>query len=286
MRVSDKPDHIGLDNKPAIERDRIELNLEMSGASVGRIRRFLPEDRFDIYGENDKKKSERRFRNMLDMLLAEDARYRKLYFEVRETLDNARRAVHQTLIDINRRLDESERTLRLFQENASRLNDGTFVFLSTHDGHVYTEHGNKLSHNEAQRIVFSQNSPSWEDYNAAKESLVVVKEQKSSIETYERGVLGRVQERMENVDDPPSLEELEDLQKRLENAMPDAVKVHYNSSSSVSADKPQTSSTAQTIQGKANFSVPDLDAAFNKARQDTDKFVQATPANPISFVRV
>ena len=193
--MSDKPEHIGLDNKPAAERDRIDLNHEIAGVSTGRIKRFLSENHLGINNESDKKKSERRFRTMLAILLAEDAQYAKLYFEAKETLDKARRAANQALINIHRRLENSERKLHILRDNATRLDDGTMVFLSTADGHVYTEDGRKLSDEDAQKIEFSEDSPSWEDYKSTKDSHNSAIKQKSEIETYQRNVLDRTQER-------------------------------------------------------------------------------------------
>lgn len=286
--MSDKPEHVGLDNKPAVERDWIDLNHEISGEPVGRIQRFLPDNALGVYGENEKKKSERRFRTMLEILLAEDAQYAKLYFEIKETLDGAKRAMGRALIDLNQRLGESERLFRLLQDNAAKLDDGTRVFRSAVDGSIYAENGRKLSSDEARGIEFSEHAPSWEAYKTAKDRLETVKEQKSAVETYQRDVIDRAQERLSDADDPPSLEELEKIERDIQVKKPEVLSQYfYQEGLLVDQSDLQGVTVAEDISGKSPLNMPPMNRQFDIARlglPDMDTLPQLTKDQTVAPV--
>ncbi len=261
--VSEKPQHVGVDSKSQVERDRIDLNHEISGEPTGRIPRFLAKNHHGVGSESEKKKSERRYRNMLEMLLAEDARYAKLYYEVQDTLNKARQAVDQALIDIHQHLEEAERTLRIMQDNATRLEDGTMVFRSTIDGHVYTEDGRKLSDDEAQSVELSENAPSQEDYNTQREKVVALKDQKSEAETYKRDI-DHAEERLHDAENPLTLEELETLERDIsENSL-----FSRKAGEQQSICDTKASSVAQEICVDKNLKMPPMNSQFDKARLD------------------
>jgi len=261
--VSEKPQHIGLDNKPPGECNRIDLNLELIGDPTGRNPRFFAENRHGVGSESEKKKSERRYRNMLEMLLAEDARYAKLFYEVQDTLNRARLAVGQALLDIHQHLEEAEKTLRIMQDNAARLDDGTMVFRSTVDGHVYTEDGRKLSDDEAQKVEFSENAPSREDYYTQREKVETLKEQKSEAETYKRDI-DQAEERLHDANDPLTLEELETLERDISEHSLFPRKVGEQQS----ICDTKASSVAQEICDEKNLKMPPMNSQFDKARLD------------------
>lgn len=268
--MSDKPEHVGVDSKSAVERDRIDLNHEITGEPVGRIPRFLTENHHVMYGgENEKQKSERRFRTMLQMLLEEDAQYARLYYEVQDTLNKARRAADRALDDINRQLEEAEITLQFMRDNAAQLEDGTLVFRSTVDGHIYTEDGRQLSDDEAQDIEFSDNAPSREDFNTQREKVQTLKEQQAEIETYKRDVIERAQDQMDDKDDPPSVEELEKIEQDIQTKKP-AILSQYFYQVGITADKPgmRNVAAAHDITGRSPLEMPPMSSQFDKARLD------------------
>jgi len=254
--VSEKPQHIGVDSKPKGERDKIDLNHEISGEPTGRIQRFLTENHHGVDGEGEKKRSERRYRNMLEMLLAEDARYAKLYFEVQDTLNRARQAVDQALVDIRQHLEDSERTLRLMQDNAARLDDGTMVFRSAVDGNVYTEDGRKLSDDEARNIEFPENAPSREDYNTAKGNVETAQEQIAEAEAYQRDI-DQAEERRLDADNPLTLEELKIIKRDISG---NQLFSYGTTAQSVNG------SVAQDISEDENLDMPPMNVQFDVAR--------------------
>ncbi len=260
--MSEKPVNIGIDNKPKSEQDKIDLNHEMSGMPTGRRQRFLTQNDYDIYGEEgEKKKAERRYHNMLEYLLAEDARYAKLYYEVQDTLNQARRAAEHALHDINKQLEVAERTLQMMRDNAARLDDGTLVFRSTADGHVYTEDGRKLSAEEASGIAFSENAPSREDYNQAKNSVETARTQKTEVEAYQRDI-DHAQERLRDVENPLTLEELETIKHNIsENSL-----FPRNSGAQQPVCDASANSLEQDICKESNLNMPPMNSQFDKAR--------------------
>ncbi len=268
-RVSEKPQHIGLDNKPSGERNQIDLNLELIGDPTGRNPRFFAKNHHGVGSESDKKKSERRYRNMLEMLLAEDARYAKLYYEVQDTLNRARQAVDQALTDIHQHLEEAEKTLRIMQDSAARLDDGTMVFRSTVDGHVYTEDGRKLSDDEAQDIEFPENAPNREGYNTQWTKVETAKQQIAEVETYQREVLDPAQERMNDENDPPSLEELKKIERDVQTQKPEVLsQFFYQEGITANKSSSDNVSAAQDISGKSPLNMPPMNAQFERARLD------------------
>jgi len=267
--VSEKPQDIGLDSKSPLERNRIDLNHEISGEPTGRIQRFLSENSHDIYGESEKKKAERRYRSMLQMLLAEDAQYAALYSQVTKNLDQAYQAVGQALIDINQRLEDSGRKLQILRENAAEMEDGTKIFLSN-EGSIFTEDGKLLNDEEAQKIEFTDSAPSWEEYKAEKEVYDTASRQQVEVGIYQRDVLDHARERLNDEDAPPSMDELEELNDQIKTRMPDIVSTSFNHNEvAANGSKTVITSAAHDMIDKTELNVPDLTAEFDLARVET-----------------
>lgn len=268
--LTDNGADIGIDSKPQAERDRIDLNHEISGDSTGRMRRFFAGDQRGLYGESEKKKAERRFQNMLDMLLAEDPHYAALYYEVAENLQNTQRAADLALIDNLQRLAISDRKLQELRDNAAELPDGTKVFKSQIDGGLYTEGGKRLSESEAANIHIPEHASSWENYSTEKAENDHLKNDKADIEDYQHNVLAPMRDRMNDKDDPPSMDELKDMQKKIERDMPSSVRQFYDAnkpSASVTADV-HLSSFADSLDDKPDLSLPKLESATDIAIKD------------------
>ena len=284
--MSEKPQDIGLDSKSPAERDQIDLNHEISGEPTGRIQRFLSENSHDIYGENEKKKAERRYRSMLQMLLAEDPQYAALYSQVTKNLDKAYQAVGQALIDINQRLEDSDRKLQFLRDNTAEMEDGTKIFLSN-EGSIFTEDGKRLSNEEAQKYSHLDNLQSWDEYKAEKEVYDTASRQQVEVETYQRDVLDHARERLNDEDNPALKDELEDLDEQIKSAMPDFATQYHTSEASLDTSASygtESLSAAQNLHGKPDLSTPDVTAAFDKARYDIPDLSDVVPTEsaPIS----
>lgn len=265
--MSVPPENIGLDNKSAAGRDRIEINHEIAGVDVGRMQRFLNNGDNALNSENSEKKKSERAMTMLRYMLENDAQYAKRYFEVAEKLDKAQQAVDRALIDINQRLAVSDRELQKMEDNSVKADDGTSVFKSS-DGSIYDQDGQRLSDEDAQKVSVPEDAPSWEDYKAEKEKREVLLKDKQDIERYESQVVKPAQERMQDQDDPVSLDELDEIESQIESNAPDSLRKYSNDQTT-----PSFTSAAQNIQGDALLSVPDINVAFTNA-------ANAAPAIP------
>ena len=262
--LTDKPEESGLDAKNRAERDRVDLHDEIAGRGTSRIKRFLPHAFDGLPGETEEQKAEREFQSLLDLLLSQDPHYAALYTKVSDKLEKAKQAVDQALIYVNQRLEESVRALQNLRHSAAELEDGTKIFQSERDSGVYTEHGERLTDEETQEVVIPDHAPSWEDYQAAQAAHETALRQKQEIETYQHDVLEPITEQMQDEDNPPTMEELEEFEERLESAMPDAVKARFlvngarvNTSPAVSA--------AHDMGEDIDLNVPDMADAFKHA---------------------
>ncbi len=263
--MTEKPHDIGLDSKSSTQRDRIDLNHEISGEETGRIQRFLSAFTGAAQIDSEKKKSERRYNSMLHMLLMEDAGYAQLYYAVEDKVNQAYQAVGQALVDIKQRLLASEQRLEILRDQTAQLDDGTTVFLSS-EGSIYTEGGQRLGEEVAQDITIPEGAPSWESYNAEKEKRDALLRDQKEIEAYKTDILENIDLRMKDEDNPLDKDELEDFQNKLDKAnMPSSLKSFYNPDVS---EKHPAASVSSEIDDPAQTDSPKITSAFDRARFD------------------
>lgn len=263
MVIQVPDDDVGPNFKSRARRDNEDLNLEKSGLETGRMARFLVGDKSVRTVEERKKKEEaQRFYSLLEMLLREDARYAKLYHEVRERLERAHQAVDSALIDIKQRLEASDRKLQKLRNAAAELPDGRKVFRSSIDNALYSEDGQRLNERDAQKVKIPEGALSWEEYAREAEKRHQLRQDTEEAERYRDEVLKPAQDRLNDRDNPPSMEELDAFNRRIDHAMPNTVARHL--SSVVTASRSQ--SAAHTIADATKLSVPDLHAHFDTVR--------------------
>lgn len=102
------------------------------------------------------------------------------------------------------------------EAGAARLPDGTIVFKDA-NGDAYTADGEKVDPDVAAGVQWPEGAASREDYLKRRKEL-------EGLRRYEVEVLGRARDRMTDPDNPPSKEELEDLQRDVEEKAPEAVR--------------------------------------------------------------
>ncbi|WP_444994739.1 hypothetical protein [Aliikangiella sp. IMCC44359] len=233
--MSEKPENIGMDNKPALERDRIDLANEIIGDPTGRIQRFLSENRTDIYGQSEKQKQREHLQTMLRILLEQDAQYAALYAQVLEKLDETSLKVERALDRLNKEISVSESQLNAMEANEETSSDA---------------------------------------YKEQREHHETLLRHRQEIEEYQRDVLDVAKERLRDEDNPLTLDELEDLKEQL-----GTQKLDYLTTMSTEFAVP-TNSAAQELQGKADLSVPDLTASFEKVKLDIPDIGQQSGQTP------
>jgi hypothetical protein len=264
-----RPEDIGLDNMPQSVRDLRDLGHELSG-ETSRINRFLPEGGSGFSVESEEKKSEKRYQSLLEMLLMEDPQYAALYNRVADKLDRAQRAVDKALADIKQRLETSGIALQRMRDSAPELADGTKVFRSRKDGHVYTEDGQRLDDEQARGIEFPPDAADLEDYRAQKDAQDTDLRQREEIERYQRDVLDPMKERMRDPNNVFTKDELEEMDRNVDASLPAMLQEDYqNSGPSISeSGNNAATSAAHNMVEATNLDVPEMGRAFKAASVD------------------
>jgi hypothetical protein len=258
--TGDVPEDGGLDIKARSIRDRIDLEHERAGIDTGRAHRFFVGPHTPHHQLQEKKKTEERhFYTMLEMLLAEDAKYRALYELVNTQLDDAQTATDAALVKLHHAIGAAESQRQDLLGHAVCLENGTRVFRSAINGSVYTENGQLLSPEEAAKIKFSGDEPSWEEYQRIQQQIADARKREAEVQTYRDTVLNPARDRIRDQDHPLSYDELQELQRKLKDAMPQSARAY------LPASTPEQG--VHTSIEKHELSGPNLNQAFIAAQQ-------------------
>ncbi|REL26932.1 hypothetical protein DXX93_10365 [Thalassotalea euphylliae] len=232
----DKPQDVGTDSKIQRVKDVIDFNHELAGGENGRIKRFsVDSPTFINAEEQEKRKSkERQFTDMLSYMLAHDAQYRQLYFDTESKLEEAESQVDEALLNISQELDD----IKLQLENADELG---------------------LS--EEERI----------ELRRRKEEL---ERQRQEIEEYQRNVIEHIRYRMNDKDNPPTKEELQQWQHMISDKMPESLNT-YNTD--IDAAIP---SVSEQVHGKTELSSVKLCDEFCAAKNESQPIVYKPKDEP------
>ncbi len=215
---------MGSDIEKQLEQDRIDYGNELAGREVGRIHRFISSDNPNSPSGQEKQRRKQEYTDMLAYLLANDPLYAKLYFEVEDNLNQAQDAVDAARAEITSQLALSNAHIQDMEENATRLNDGTRVFLDK-NAQIYTQSGQRLAPEHMQGIEIDHDAPSWEAYTAEREKAALCSQQLVELDVYQRDTLNVVRARLNDDENPPLMDELKDLQQALQDKMPPSVKL-------------------------------------------------------------
>ena len=213
-RGDDERDLIERQREDRRRQDHEDFHNEMAGRDVGRIRRFLPEDHPANPRARDRK--ERRAEGRMTVLQAmlADPSYAALYTETLDLLQAAEAKTETALTEAREALAEAESTLEETLDNASVLPNGTRVFRDR-DGNVYTEDGGRVTGDDLEAIVWRPGSPSYEEFKAAKRAVDDARSKIDVLLLYQTDVLGHARDRLNDPDNPPTEEELRDIQDRI-----------------------------------------------------------------------
>ncbi len=227
-------------------QDRDDFNNEVAGRDTGRIKRFLSQEARDHLEEGKDEKRQEKL-SLLDILLMTDPVYAQLYSDVMEKTEQIDRAVNKALMLANQRIDNLETNLADIRGRAQRLSDGTLVYRSQ-DGAVFSDDGILVSQREIGAVRWEASDPSWEERREAGEALESAYRKKEEIEEYRDGTLQHAKDRMNDRDNPPDKDELQDLYDSITNEVPDDVKVNMD----ISIEKPAQSGFMKHFQSKAS----------------------------------
>ena len=226
---------IGGNRPPSKSRqDYDDLQNEMAGRDVGRIARFIHEDR-SPHGREKRAEKERASVSRLMALLQSDPEYARLYNDTMDKLGRAETATQAALESAEQRLAGAERDLADMRDRASTLPDGTKVFRGK-DGNVYTEDGRQLTDDERSQVDWKEGAPRYDEFAAKKKEAVQARTNITDLQRYQTDVLGRIRDRMEDEQQPPSKDEFDSFDKDMKDQMPSAAKNNITPSNGPALD--------------------------------------------------
>ena len=195
-----------------------DFGNEAAGRETGRLSRYGLADREDAPRGREKDRKARAFRDLLEALLSDPA-YRERYERVVERLQSAERATEDALADVAKELAEAERDLDDIQKRAARLPTGARVYRDAH-GVVRHEDGSVVDDVLAATIIWRGDEPSYEEMTSAQARLQQLHALLEALRLYQADVLGPARDRLEDRDEPPTLEELDTILLAIEETMP------------------------------------------------------------------
>lgn len=182
-------------------KDFTDLQNEISGLSTGRIVRFFN----SVCGVNELERKNRdktaihEYLNEFERLMA-DAGYKALYHDVEDLLTRAETLTQANLTDVENALAES-------RSRAALLPGGEMVFRDK-NGKARTENGDPVDPVIAAGIIWPEDALSFEEHT----ELI---QQASDFRAYQVDVMGQARHEMENREQPPSKERLEDIREKI-----------------------------------------------------------------------
>jgi len=202
------------------KQDFDDLQHEMSGIDNGRMKRFLPESSLSFHAKR-KEKEQREFHSRL-MQMLQDPIYKAHYDFALDRLGEAERSTDTALAKLEFAIEHAEQELQSIKENAARLPDGTRVYRDA-QGDVRREDGSAVEDSLIDSIVWQGNEPSYEAFLEAQQKLTDMKQQYEDTNVYRNEVLGNARDRLEDEDNPPSVDEIDAILDDIETNMPKAV---------------------------------------------------------------
>lgn len=214
-----------------------DFNAELSGTKAGyqyRTSAVDHESRPDIRAKKARKAEAKL--SALEALLATDPEYRALYEDTRNKINDAGAWAEAALAEAEAVLEQAEQELDELEDSAARTPDGRLAFKGP-DGKVYDQDGDAIEGVQADSIVWPEGVPTYEEYLAKKQAVAEARERVDVWQQYLL-LIGEARDRLNDPDNPPSTEELEDIQKRIQDEMPTEVS---NPSTEPEPDDVQTS---------------------------------------------
>ena len=204
------PDQINARARDKAREDFGDLQHEMAGRVTFKNARFMdPHERSRRAGKNGEHQA---YLSRLHHMMMSTA-YRAAYTETMSALSGAENTVYEALLEAAEQIQAAQNDLVAALGGAPTLPDGTKVFRAA-DGTVHTEDGQKVDPAVAATIEWDDSTPSWKDYQAKKKALEDAQAHHATLAGYDTE-LARIRERMEDEDNPPTHEEIDDYKKRI-----------------------------------------------------------------------
>lgn len=202
------------------QRELDDCNNEIAGRETGRIRRFVVGDAGPAEAARKRRDRDEAVSRLMHFLT--DPVYRARYERASVVLADAEQATERVLSQLEHQIAAAQIELNGIQDAAARLPDGTRVYRDA-NGVVRREDGAVVDDMMVATIVWKGDEPRYEAYLAAEDALDAHKAQRDEVSTYLNTVLGPARDRLDDADDPPSLDELDQILEAIEAEMPAAV---------------------------------------------------------------
>ena len=234
-------------------QDFDDLQNEIAGRDVGRITRFTSEDARD--GKLNGKRRATDDARMIDLqtLLMTDPAYAELYRGTANALHDAQSRLDELMIAAQKALDEAQSDLDETLAQAAQLPDGRHVFRDQ-NGSVRFEDGSAVPLDDADSVVWRGDEPTYEQFDAARERVGRIGEIITDIQIGQADI-GDMQESMEDEDNPPSADDLREMQDRADGIV-DGISQRLTAETALEQDTP--SPDVPTNHLTAGISVPEL----------------------------
>lgn len=235
------------------EDDRRDYERELAGIDIGREARFhgtefVEERRKGRSGSfSGQRSAQQQYASRLQILLATNAGYAKLYNDTMGALGDAEAATDRAIVKAQKALEDAQQQLEKTESRAAKLPDGTRVLRDAR-GNVWNERGQRVSDADAAGIEWRGDEPAYEQFLEESEC---VKDRLTGLEAlqgYRIDTLGGIRDRMTDQDDPPSAEEVERLKRDIDELAPPEVR----------AEMPEKQAVIPTQTASANLNVPTL----------------------------
>ena len=195
-------------------RDFGDLQNELAGRETGRISRFLGENSPNAKASQRRKSQQQIELTSLQLLLQNDPDYAAQYKGVMDLLSRAETATEQALTRAEQDLSLAQDEINDTLNSANKLPDGTVIFKDK-EGSIWTENGRLVTEAELESVKWNENAPSYEDYIKRRQAVEDLQRHIVALRRYQVDVLGHSRNRLADPDNPPSADELKQIEKEI-----------------------------------------------------------------------
>lgn len=233
-----------------LEKDRTDLENERMGRdNTGRVKRFLD----DPHGTNsaDAKRQRRRDvdATLLEIMLRNRA-YAESYERVSTMLFEAEQAVETALAQAIAAHAQAEEALAELESRAARDPDGQAVFRDRNGQARYAD-GSTVDAVTASTILWNDNNPTYEQREDAQGYVEATDTAVVDLEHIRDELLAPIHIEMDDTDNPPSQERLDEFETQIEAASAQIAAATIEQEPVAAPDSP-------ILSAATNLSVPDL----------------------------
>lgn len=217
------------------EEERRDYERELAGIDIGRDARFLGTEFVEARRQgrsgasSAQRSSQQQYASRLQMLLATNPAYAKLYSDTMGALGDAEAVTDRAIIKAQQALKDAQQQLDRTLNRAAKLSDGTSVFRNLR-GEIWNERGQHVSEADAAGIEWRGNEPAYEQFLEESESVKDRLTRLEALQSFRVDTLGGIRHRMDDPDDPASAEEIEQFNRDIHDKMPSEAKAELASS--------------------------------------------------------